>query len=104
MNNRSRKFEPYVRRYKPGDKAVSLRTACRMAFYHVMGRNFFVLLQRGKPRVVLDVAGSRRELEQMQVQVAMGRMTFASWAREIGRQARGGKFNRAKTKDKRWQR
>jgi hypothetical protein len=56
---RARHLMPYIRRRHSGDCADSLRTALRM---EVFGPRCYVLVQRGKPRRVLEAAQTRRDL------------------------------------------
>lgn len=84
------KFKPYIRRMRGDEKATSLLVAYRLAFYQECHKgSAYVLVQRGFPRLVLDVAGSKEELRGKILVVASGRKTFKQWCRDVGHHARG---------------
>lgn len=56
---RSRKFTPYIRRRHRGDHSESFREAIRLESF---GKDCFVMVQRGFPRLVMSVARTRAEL------------------------------------------
>lgn len=90
------RFVPYIRRYQPGDRGLSLRQAMRVEFFRLLGRPFYVLVQRDAANCahgVMDSARTRRELIATIVachHTPNGR-TFRAWARRVGRYARGEK-------------
>lgn len=56
---RAHRYTPYIRRRHSGDRPFSTRTALRM---EVFGPRCYVLVQRGVPNRVLEVARTRRDL------------------------------------------
>lgn len=86
---RHTKYRPYVRRYRPGDKTENFAIAFRMAFYLEQGRPFYVMVQRGFPRLVIEVGASKRDVQRKPVLVKFGRSTFRQWAKRIQCQAMG---------------
>lgn len=87
MPMRTKKFTPYIRRPNGREKTDSMRVAIRLAFYRLSKRPFVVMVQKGFPNLVVDVAASR-ELQQSICGVAFGKMTFAQWARAFSRAQR----------------
>lgn len=84
---RHRKYLPYVRLANGREKTVSWRMAIRLAAYQIKGKPFYVMVQRGFPNLVIDVARHKRELQRSPVFVAAGRQTFREWAKSIQKSA-----------------
>lgn len=88
---RCKKFLPYVRRGSKRDKSESISIAFRMAYFQASGRDYWVMLQRGFPHLVIACGRTRREVENSPLLVAGGRKSFRQWARSIQRYVRWGK-------------
>lgn len=84
---RCKKFLPYVRRACPRDRSESLRVAMRMAYFQTMGVEFFVMLQRGFPHLVIECGRTKREVKNSPLVVQFGSMSFRKWARAIQKRA-----------------
>ena len=89
MSSKHKRYRPYVRRMKPGDKADDFRTAICLEFYREIKRKAWVLAQHGFPGRVIGVDSSKRALMQSPLVVAVGRKTFKQWARDTQRYASG---------------
>ena len=57
------KYRPYIRRHRRGDRSSSFRVAYRLAFYESLRKPFYVMVQRGFPRDVMECGKSRSALE-----------------------------------------
>lgn len=97
--SRNRKFEPYTRRCRPGDKSGSLLVALQMVWYE---RRCFVLAQHGVRNQVMAVAKTKKQLLDSIVGGRIeamrrgdfhhpNRQDFRKWAKKTGRRARGEK-------------
>ena len=86
---RCKRYLPYVRRACSRDRSESIRVAFRMAFYQQTGRDFFVMVQRGFPHLVIECGRTKRDVESSPLVVAFGTMTFRRWARCIQKRAVG---------------
>lgn len=83
--NQRRKYLPYIRRANGREQAPTLRLGIQLAFHGLIGRPFYVMVQRGFPNRVLAVARSKRELSRSPLPVATGQMNFREWAKSIQR-------------------
>lgn len=84
---KSRKFRPYIRRARGDEHTNNWRIAIRLGYYRLRGKPFFVMVQHGFPRLVMEVMGTKRELKQSPFPVARGRKTFRRWSKDIQRHA-----------------
>lgn len=88
---RLRRYRPYVRRARGDEKTDSSRCAFRMAFLAMAygPTGFYVMVQRGLPRIVVDCGRTKRAVERAPLPVASKRQTFRKWASRVARKARG---------------
>ncbi|MCW1887687.1 hypothetical protein OKA04_23320 [Luteolibacter flavescens] len=63
--------------------------AFRLAFYRELGKPFYVMVQHGFPRLVMEVGPSRREVAMSPMSVARKWNTFRKWSAQIQRLASG---------------
>lgn len=96
MINR-RRFNPYIRRARAGDRSESLRVAFQLAHYEL---DCYVLVQRGFRHLVMVTGKSRREiidsLEGARNAALRRRgdwkkpksRDFRTWSSQFGRKAR----------------
>lgn len=89
---RNDRYKPYIRRANGREKSESLRTAYRLAFYKSSGRPFYVLVQRGFPRIAVEVGKSRQSIENsilwLNVRKRYG-ASFRDYAKSVQRMAIG---------------
>ena len=91
---RRRRFVPYIRRAQAVDRALSFRQELRLQSLRLIGKPFYVLVQRDAANCahgVMDSARTRRELIATILachRTPNGR-TFRAWAGRVGRYARG---------------
>lgn len=89
MSSKHKKFRPYVRRLKPGDKSDDFRTAVQLALFRAVGWSGWVIAQHGFPGVVTAVERTKGEIMRKPFQVMLGQKTFKEWARDFQRYASG---------------
>jgi len=83
------KYLPYVRRANGREKSESYRIALRLAFYQMLDRPFYVMVQRGWPNLAIEVGPTKRDVQRKPLPVAFGRMRFRVWAQAVRRKAAG---------------
>jgi hypothetical protein len=83
------KFKPYIRRANGCEKSESLRVALRLAAYQLTGQPFYVLVQRGFPRLAIEVGHSRSAIVRTIIGAHFG--GFNAWANRLKRRAQGAK-------------
>lgn len=58
-----RKFKPYIRRLSSKDKTESMVMAYRIAYYNVMNKPAFVLVQHGFRNQVIEIDDTKERLK-----------------------------------------
>jgi hypothetical protein len=88
MKPRSR-YKPYIRRANGKERSESLREAYRLAYFSITrGKNFFVMVQRGFPNLVIASGLSRVAIKRGLLAYEKS-VDFDRWANIIKRRARG---------------
>lgn len=82
---RSERYRPYVRRANGREMATSIRMATRLAFYRLLKKPFYVMVQRGFPLLAMECGPSRRELEEG----ILSTKSFRVWSRDVMRRCQG---------------
>jgi len=82
---KTKKFRPYIRRANGREQATTLKMACRLAFYQMRGRKFYVMVQHGFPNLVLEVGATKRAI--MQSFPMLHWFTFREFAKQLQRRA-----------------
>lgn len=80
-----RKYTPYVRKANGRERCEHWRMRIRLSHYQAIGKPFYVMVQRGFPNLIIDIGRNKRELRRGPLMVAVGRMTFRQWAKQVQR-------------------
>lgn len=79
------KFKPYIRRANGKEKSEDFRIALRLAFYQMLERPFFVMVQHGFPNLAIEVGASKKEIMKSILVVFLKQKTFKEWTKTIKR-------------------
>lgn len=63
--------------------------AYRLAFYKVLGKPFYVMVQHGFSHLAIECGATKKEVQRMPLPVAVGRRSFRQWAKALQRKALG---------------
>jgi len=86
---KSKKFKPYVRRANGKEMSSSWVIAYRLAFYRMLKKPFYVMVQHGFPNLAMAVGKTKRDVQRSPLPVAVKRKSFRRWANAVQRRAMG---------------
>ena len=81
------RYKPYVRRANGREKAESMRDAMNLAYYKLLKKPFFVLVQRGWPNLVIGCGETKATVKRSPL--AANWYGFNNWATIVKHRAQG---------------